>query len=357
MRWGKLAAGTLVLASITGVALGMHPAEAETTSGSAPLAAQVRPWPITLTVRTVPVLPGITFTFDGWLLTTNAQGAASITEQHNFAEHTLSLLSRGIVRSGRHYQFARWAGQRDPELAFRRTVTRLPMRRSYTITAGFNTACPVTPRFVTQHGDRVDPNRVGQVVLQSSTGQRVQLAPDRTSWVACARPVDRDTSLFSVGARYSVQRIVISGANIVRAGAERFAPQTNARPTFVGYFHRLTISAHDALFGGKTGTVAMLRLPDGSVQRATLGADHAITLDLPQGQYGLNVQVGGSIVLSEHLRLSRDKTVDFTAVSHGDLLSIAAAVLVTGAGLPLLSKVRRKRLRQLLRLRPGAHTQ
>jgi len=62
-------------------------------------------------------------------------------------------------------------------------------------------------------------------------------------------------------------------------------------------------------------------------------------------------------VLSEHLRLSRDKTVNFTAVSHGDLLSLAATVLVAGAGLPMLSKVRRKRLGQLLRRRPGAHAQ
>ena len=355
MRWGRLGRCAVVLASI--MALGTHPAAAETTARSAPLAAQVRPWPITLTVRTVPALPGITFSFDGWLLTTNAQGTASITEQHNFAEHTLSLLSGGIVRSGRHYEFVRWAGQRDPELAFRRTVTGLPMRRNYTVTAGFNTACPVTPRYVTQRGDRVDPSRIGRVVVQSSTGKRVQLAPDRTSWVACARPVYRDSSLFNVGARYSVLRIVISGANIVHAGAERFAPMTNARPTFVGYFHRLTITAHDALFGRKAGTVAMLRLPDGSVQRARLGASHAVTLDLPQGPYGLSVRVGGSIVLSEHLRLSRDKTVNFTAVSHGDLLSLAATVLVAGAGLPMLSKVRRKRLGQLLRRRPGAHAQ
>ena len=354
MRLGRLGAAAVILASIMGLALGAYPAAAETVARGAPSGAHVRPWPITLTVRTVPALPAITFSFDGWLLTTNAQGTASFTEQHNFAEHTLSLLSRGIMRSGRHYRFVRWAGQRNPELAFRRTVTGLPMRRSYTITAGFDTACPVTPRFVTQGGERVNPSRIGEVNLQSSTGERVQLASDRTSRIACARPVYRDSSIFSVGVRYSVQRIAMSGANIVHAGAERFAPMTNARPTFVGYFHRLTITAHDALFGRKTGTEAILQLPDGSERRARLGAGHAVTLDLPQGQYGLTVRVGGSIVLSESLRLSRDKTVDFTAVSHGDLLSIAAALFLAGTGLPLLSKVRRERLRQLLHLRAGA---
>ncbi len=347
-----MAAVVLAIAALAlGPALSARAAATDTIARSATLRSLTRPWPITLTIRTVPALRGVTFSFDGWQVTTNSQGTASVTEQHNFDSHTLALMSTGIARSGRHYRFARWAGQRDPQQAYRRTVTGLPMRANYTITAGFTGQCPVTPRFMSERGQLVDAGRIARLVVRSTTGRQVDLAAGRTSWLNCSHPVYRDSQLYSIGTSYSVQRIAISGANLVQAGAERFRPMTNKRPTFVCYFHRLTVTAHDALFGGKTGTVALLRMPDGSVRRAELGDAHTVTLDLPQGSYGLTVRVGGAIVLAEKLRLSRDKTVNFTAVSHGDLLSIAGAVLVVATGLPLLSRVRRKRLGDLLRRR------
>ena len=48
--------------------------------------------------------------------------------------------------------FLRWAGQRDPNQAFRPTVNGLPMRADYTVTASFATACPVSPRLVEENG-------------------------------------------------------------------------------------------------------------------------------------------------------------------------------------------------------------
>jgi hypothetical protein len=145
--------------------------------------------------------------------------------------------------------------------------------------------------------------------------------------------------------KYSVQAVRFAGTNIVYAGVQRFSPQEQARPTVVGYFHNLTITAHDALFGGRTGGSAVVTLPSHAVRRVALGPGHTATLDnLPQGDYQVSVRAGAAIVAADSFRLSRTKTVNLAAVSAPDLGAAAGGVLLAGAGLPLLTGTRRRRL-------------
>lgn len=333
---------------------------AATTATTAPAIRQ-RPasgpsWPVTITIRTVPALPGIGFTFDGSQLVTDASGAASVTEPHNFSNHTLALIDTRILTRHRRYHFTRWAGERNPDEAFRPTVSSLPMRANYTVTAAFTASCPVRPHFTDQSGRILDRRRISRVTLKSDTGQQVDIPAVRRSWVACVRPVYRNSMLTSHAIAYSVQSVVFSGTNIVHSGVEDLRPGSTPRPTFVGYFHDLTITAHDALFGGRTGGDAVVTLPDHAVRLVPLGAGHSATLDnLPQGDYQVNIRARGAIVSAQTLRLSRSTTVDLTAVSPGDLIVIIGGLLLAAVLLPLLSATRRRRLIDHLRTRQGRH--
>jgi hypothetical protein len=332
---------------------------------SGPLLAQaasaspVRParpaidWPVTVTIRTVPALPGVHFTIDGTPLTTDGAGVAQYTQQHNFSSHTLRLVDTAIATPLRRYQFSRWAGQRDPEQAFRPVVSGLPMRADYTVTAGFAVQCPVTPKFTSQHGSPLDPGRISSVSLRSSMGQTVALRPSGTSWLDCVQPVYRNSGLTSGPISYSVRSVILSGTNIVHADVQRFRPEETVNPTMVGYFHTLTIVGHDALFGSRIGGYALVTLPDHSVRRIPLGPGHTVTLTgLPQGAYQVNLKARGAIVFSESFRLSRAKSVDLTIVSTGDLATVGGVFVLAAIGLPLVSRSRRKRLLHLLRRVP-----
>lgn len=337
-------------AALAAIALPAQAALAGAAHPAAPASAAAQPWPVTITIQTVPPLAGVRFLLDGTVLITGKSGKVTHTGQHNFSRHTLRLAHPRIARRDVRYTFARWAGQRDPNQAFRPLVRGLPMRADYTVTASFITWCPVTPTFTDQHGDLLDPARIRMVSVRGDTGRSATLSPDGTSWLPCGLPVFRGSRLSSKPVQYSVESVIISGANAVHAGTQRFLPRTTPHPVITGYFHDLTITAHDALFGGGAGTQARVTLPDHTVTTVALGPGHAATLHgLPQGTYLVDVRAGGAMVSVLTVRLSRDQRVNATAISHADLLTIGGGLLAAIAGLPLLSGSRRRRVLGLLR--------
>ena len=223
------------------------------------------------------------------------------------------------------------------------------MRRNYTLEAGFRALCPVTPRFVTQTGTVVSSRRVSLVTLRSSTGQRTTLNPDGTTWLTCVRPVDSDSVLLGRAVTYAVQSIMISGANVAKTGLQRLQPG-RPEPELVTYFYNLTVTAHDAIFGNATGSVALVTLPDHSVRHVPLGSLHTVTLDnLPQGSYRVTLAGGHAIVSAEGVSLSRTTTVNLTVVSMADLALMGGAIALAFLCLPLLSRERRHWLRNAFR--------
>jgi hypothetical protein len=344
-----LAAGAVLAACLGSVALAQHALAAPGLPAGRAYTYSPS-FPVTITVRTVPALAGVRFTFDGKVITTGGRGEASRTEPHNFSRHTLRLVDSRISRGDRRYRFVRWAGQRDPNQAFRLTVRGLPMRANYTVTAAFAVQCPVTPRLTYQRGGPIDPARISLMTVRSDTGLAAKLNPAGSTWLTCQTPIYRGSTIISHALTYSVQSVETSGTNVVHAGHERFQPASNASPAIVGYFYDLTITAHDALFGNLTGSAAIVTLPNGVVRRVLLGTGHTATLtNLPQGYYRVKVKAGASIVSAQGLRLSRDETVNLTAVSAADLAAIGGTLAVAVAGLPLLSRARRRRVMGRLR--------
>ena len=336
---------TRVLGVIAAVLLGGAVAAPPAFAGGS-----VQPWPITITVRTVPSLPGVRFVFDGIPIVTGPGGRTSVTEQHNFSAHTLTLADTKLSASGRQYTFVRWAGQRDPDQAFRPTVQGLPMRADYAVTASFAVMCPVNPRLAQQDGAALAANRVAQITLRNNLGQPATLRPAGTTWLPCSWPVYRDSLLSSTDLQYSVQSMLVSGSNTVHVGVERFKPSRTPNPKLTGYFYVLTITAHDAIFGGAVGSYALLTMPDRTVRRVPLGPRHVATVsNLPQGNYQVQIKARGASVSAQTFRLSKDQTANLAAVTRGDIALVGGALLAGLVGIPLLSRTRRRRIFAFLR--------
>jgi hypothetical protein len=299
----------------------------------------------------VPPLRGIAFLFDGSPLVTNRAGVASVTRRGDSGLHSLGVVPFTLPSGSRRYRFSRWQGESDAAQAGRITLSAPLMRRNSTLIAGFTVLCPVTPRFVTQDGETVSPSKVSLVTLRSSTGTLVSFSPRGTTWLACRQPADSGGGLRLVAVSDVVRGIVISGADAAKA-SQIIQPGVTASPELVAYFHDLTITAHDAIFGDATGDVALVTLPDHSVRRVPLGPAHSVTLDdMPQGSYSVSVATGHAIVFGEDVSLSRTATVDLTVISAADI-AVTGGPVVTGVlCFLLLSRKRRTWLWNALRYR------
>jgi hypothetical protein len=347
--WLARGLGAVTLACLT-AGLAAIPAAAVPARSQSRAAESLQPWPVTITIRTVPAMPGVRFLFDGVPLATDRQGVTSFTERHNFSSHTLALAQAEISVSGRRYTFVRWAGQRDPDQAFRPAVYGLPMRADYAVTASFAVACPVTPRLVDQDGAPMPARQVSQISLLSSLGQATTLKPAGTTWLPCVSPVYRGSLLYSHAVLYSVQSVLVGGTNVVHAGVERFSPSQTPDPKVTGFFYSLTITAHDALLGGAVGNYALLTMPDKTVRKVALGPQHTATVTgLPLGDYQVQVAAGSASISPVTVHLSRDEAANLAAISRKDI-AIVCGVLIAGiAGAPLLSRTRRGQVLALVR--------
>jgi hypothetical protein len=333
--------GLAILPVLGLLLLGAAPAQAATTDPRPH--PHRKPWPITVTVQTVPRLANVRLTFDGTSLTTNAAGRASITQEHNFGSHTLTLATPSLNLPTRQYRFARWAGQRDPSQAFRPSLTGLPMRADYTITAAFSVLYPVRPGFTDQSGHPLDLSRISSVTIKSDSGQTTNVEPNKPIWLTGQVPIYRSSTVVEEDVSYSLQSIMMDGTNIVDAGRQRFTPSTATPVTFVGQMHTLTVSANDAIYGAQVGDIADITYPDGTVLTVPFGPDHTATLtSVPRGTYTISVRGAHGIVMVEQVALSRDKAVAIGVLTTGDLLTIGSLGLAIAAALLFIGRLRRR---------------
>jgi hypothetical protein len=311
--------------------------------GLAPTRAAAAP-AVTVTVRTTPQLAGVRFAFDGRTAVTGADGTARFTGAHDFAGHSLAVDDHELSSQQGKFAFARWAGQRDPDQAFRRTVEGLPLRADYTVTAAFTARYRVTVRCVDQEGRAVPRDRVPYLTVRSDTGNTQRLPVGRPVWLEGLLPVYRKSVLTSRTVGYALQSADAYGVNTVDAGRQRFRPASDREVAFVTPFHDLTVSAHDAVFGSAAGQTARIRLPDGSVREVPFGADRSATLrDLPHGQYEVEVTGGQGLRATQQIRLSQTQSVQVRVVSRADLAVVLAVSGLLAAGLLVIGRRLRRR--------------
>ncbi|MFF0160546.1 hypothetical protein ACFYRY_23895 [Streptomyces sp. NPDC005263] len=333
-RGARRVAGVLGAMAVACVVTAGVPAHA---AGQRPPAHRA-PWMVTVTVQTVPVLRHVRFTFDGTQIVTDSRGRAEYTGPHDFDEHSLTLDEAAINTKKRRYRFARWSGQRDPDQAFRTSVEGLPLRADYTVTAAFSARYPVTTSFTDQHGTPVAPGRVSSVAVKSDTGSTVEVPPGRTVWLDGLLPVFRKSVLTTRTISYSLQSVMVDGTNTVDAGKQRFSPAASDKAVFITQFHDLTVTAHDAMLSGTTGSAAKVTMPDGTVRAVPFSKDGRATLrGLPRGHYAVDVKAGG-LTAGQEVLLSKDREVDVQVIGDRDLVGAAVLLLATAVGLVIAGR-------------------
>ena len=291
------------------------------TGPSASTAAAAQP---VVNVRTAPAEPGIVLTYEGRRYITDAHGRVSIPRAADVASG--DVLARIAVGS-RHLdentiaRFARWF-----------TVGTSSV-------ATFDIFRRVDWRFVDGNGAPIAPERVQRLVLRSTSGEVRVIGSElaRPRWLYARRVSSVGGRLVLKDVGYAVQRVLVSGADVVNAGQQTFAPERERSMRFTLAFFTLTVRGEDVLFGSPVGSRVRIELPDGSTRQVALTHGHAVVPSLPRGAYRLTLR-GGARPLAQPLVLSRSQVAVVPVVTYLDIAVVGGVLLVLAVGLVLVGR-------------------
>jgi len=294
-----------------------------------------------LTLRSVPALEGLDFSFEGRRYTTAANGVVRIPVARAGTYRLRALPWRHRDR-GIRVAFSRWLDD-----AFRpsRTIT---IEQSTKLEVGFGVSYEVNTSFIDLADRRIPPARVNTVTLASSLGEKYILRAGKPMWLVGVRVARRLNGLERTLVRYSVMAVDVDGANVVNQAQQRFYIARIRDLRIQLSLYDAHFSSHDLVFGSAIGHSILLTYPNGREIEVPLVNGEATLRSLPRGEYQVKVQTGKGIAPAIPVALSRNQDVPLKVISYADL--IGGFLLFAGVSFGLVA-ARRPRLRAALRPR------
>jgi hypothetical protein len=280
----------------------------------------------TLTVRTLPALPGLRFELDGETFVSDAGGVARIAVQR------WSVNLRQQIQVPSTQLGAEYKGAVATFWAWNSWISG----RDHDVNAFFDLSYPIQLSFADQDNDPIDLSRIDSVTLQSSVGTLYSFTADQLKspqLLPASRVVPSPQGRTSENFLYSVVEVNVRGSNVVNRAQQRFeVTGAPTRPISLLLFSA-TINVQDALFGRATGGTIRIEYPDGGTEQIALDSDHSVVLPLlPRGDYRVSV-VGAGYSPPRPVSLSRDQVVDLEVVTLLDVSVIGGVVAAFALGL------------------------
>ena len=305
-------------------------------SAAVPAAAVAQSAP-TLGIQTSPVVPGATFTLGGQSVTTGPDGTARMSPASWIELRAKMKVTSPPVQGRTRARFARWYGL--PEFSH-------TPRRDYVVTAAFDIDYRVTMSFVDLEDDPVDHRKISSVEMKDATGVIHRFTGEQLRgpvWLWGTRVVSLQSGPFAKTIYYTVQRVIVGGANVVNQAQQRYEPPNDAAFTVRLLFYSATFVGRDAVFGFPVGSAVRLRYPDGQHSRHPFDARHeAVVGSLPRGEYDATIE-GPGLPVSAPVSITRPQRLTLKLVTWLDLAVVLAVGAAFLAGLPLLRRRLRRR--------------
>ena len=340
---------------------------------------------LTLTVKAVPALDGLDFSFNGHRYTTPKSGVVTIPVPAPGTYPLVALpwqhTNRGLLVS-----FSRWS---DDSFTTARTVT---ISSSRTLEVGYGVSYLRGLRFydcIRKETDfktvkngcednltrAVDPNRVSQAVLASSIGEKTVLRSTQRVWLEGSRVSRRLNGLEETFITYSVLHVRVEGSDVVNQAQQRFylaPPSSKYQRRTLKYLRlagrnlpiRLSLydarfTTHDLLLRGSIGSAIELTYPNGRKRDVPLRHGEVTLKSLPRGLFHVMVKTGAGIQMRVPVSLSKNQNMQLKVISYADvggsfLVFVLVSVGLVTARRPALRAAIRRRLARMRRnLRVG----
>lgn len=289
----------------------------------------------TVTISTIPKTPGMEISLQGDTFTTDRRGKARVPIDH-MADEVKRMVASGS--SDIVLVTAKLSEVRRPDGG----VVRFD--RFFGTTMAVSAHYRFRPRFIGPGGMRIAGKDVESYTLKSRSGTVVKIKHDRPVMLKASRVVRYGRGLVSKPIEWSLESVMVDGANVVTRAQRRFDPSKLRGPVLIDLlFFRARFTSKDALFGTPVGSAILLTNPRGETTRYPL-EDGELTLPaLPRGDYTVAVETSG-MAPPRPVALSRNQEVELKVITHVDMALVGGVLTAIAIGLLV---ARRPELRRL----------
>jgi hypothetical protein len=298
-----------------------------TASAAASAEAAAPNKPGTLVIKTVPTIAGAQFRADGNTVVSDDTGMARLPVQ-TFAGLSARLeVLPTQVNDNLKVEFDRMLG--SPEHP-----------PGGVLTVGLRTQRLITYNFVGPNSTKMAPERISRLVLRSNTGETVptdgaQLT--RPIWLTASRTHQTQLGLIAKDVYWTVDRVVVDGAEVVNRGQQKFSPAQQRDWTIKLLFFQVRVTGEDLLFGGTAGSGVEVYRPDGTVDQVPFVDGYANLTNLPRGNYQMRVYASGLSSLRE-VAISKDQEIVLEVITPRDMWIVGSALALVAFGLVFIGR-------------------
>jgi transposase-like protein len=302
----------------------------QAVSASMPLTVR----PIQLAVETVPHIANVSFSLEGQMFVTNAQGLAQmeITQPGTYHLSVIDVTDMQVSADTR-VSFSRWS---DSTFQPERT---LDVSGDLRLQIGFTTSHPIGLSFTDLSENAVDGARVSSVTLKRSDGSHFTFEDSQPQWLMATRVVRRPEGLEAAPLLYSVESVMVDGTNAVNRYQQRFYVEQEDTWEIQLLLYSAHIHATDAIFGFPIGRGVTLQYPDGHSADLPFGENRDVYQpSLARGLYHVRVKGVIGMVPLTPIALSKDQEVELKVLTGLDIGVGVVLGLVVALGLLFLKR-------------------
>jgi hypothetical protein len=300
--------------------------------------------PLTLTLRTLPALPGTRFTVDGRPSVAGADGTAA-ARVATIGPHEVGVEPPADTDSTR-YRLARWL---DGETAAERTIRVFD---DSSAVASFSSSFLVPISFQDANGAALDTRRLSRVGAIGPGGAAVDLVPSRRStWLTLTAPSHAAFRVEDQPGRFALASAEFDGVSVANRGDAPYVPAPGRQWTIKLRVFSISVHVRRPLLGWPQDEL-VVRSRAGVERTAETGAGgDAVFRDLPRGLYDVTVR-GARVGPGARVQVTRNQAVDVTVYTMPEvglgllvvltavLGAVAVALLVRGRLRPNLAAIR-----------------
>jgi hypothetical protein len=295
--------------------------------GSSKATADLVVSPATVEIIVTPPLPGIKFSLDGRVFSSDDYGVARIKVPQS-GKYQLDILPLEFNDENIQMHFGRWG---DEAFEPNREI-EIPLKKPLQV--GFEVSYQVSQTFVDLDHQPVDSSRISSITYKGSNGATFTFEDTGPHWLPAGRIIRLNNGLQETKILYSVMSVVIDGANVVSQAQQRFYVHENDLWTIQVLLYAVRFTARDALFGFPIGRGIHMEYPDGDVQSYSFDPKEGYALEgLARGIYRVTVTGAQGYAPPTPIALSRDQDVELMVFSYLDMGFLASIGLMLSVGL------------------------